>query len=1108
MAHIKSNLAMAVVFLAGSAAAFAADWPMWRYDAARSGASSNGIATNLTLLWSRKLPPVCPAWPLANDERSGFDSSYEPVVMGKLLFIGSPNNGSITAYDTETGQEKWKFYTEGPVRCAPACSASRNDAGRPASGKGKIYAGSDDGYLYCLNAQTGELLWKFRGTPQDRPDRHILGNEHLISFWPVRGGPVVKDDIVYFGAGIWPIFGVFFYALDAESGKVKWINRDSNYIAKVRSDHDTPIEGGLSPQGHLVAIKDRLVVPCGRAMPAGLELATGKLIYWTQGYYGVGDSHVAAHGNHAFAGKNAMVNLYDFREAGSKWAYRGNNPPEGYKEGLNQSLPDLLETVWAEPYKLVEGCNSSSAFSDGIAYGSAKGTFYAYDIENARLFEREQVWGGKKIHPLTWQPPLLWQYKTPYAGQKSDLVIKAGNRIYGYAGKKLLALENLKGPPALAWEKDIDGTPSSLIAADNKFFVATAEGGLYCFGDGQPGMNYAAQTEPLESKHEPAAKKVDAIIKATGVKAGYCLVLGLTDGSLVEELVKKTDLVIIGVDADAKKVDALRRRFDRSGFYGSRVELLTGDPFTFLFPPYLASLMIAEDDRAFYDSLNKTDLKKLFDVLRPYGGTLCLKVPENDLPGFGKKVNAAQLAQAVLKKNDGLSLLVREGALPGAAPWTHDACDAANTLCAKDDFLKAPLGFLWFGDQNRCAQDVHAGEHVTTKVNGGRVYVIQQQRPRMLIAYDAFTGRFLWKNDFNSFHASFAAMDDAIYLAMDGKCILYDPESGAKLDAFIFNQDNATRVKGISVDGDVILILCDTPDGELDKKIRGTANDGLWMPEYFNSSTLVCLDRKKGNELWRRNAKKRFMNRGLLIAEGIVFCIDADPIPVQPPPKKVEVVSASEVFALNVRTGTELWAKKIPYKYFGWLNHGLAGWAAYAPDTGIVLAGRYNLVSAFNLKTGKPVWKNKEFYWPLRNIINGQTFILQNGAIHDISTGKQIRQIPFTRFGCNYAIGSKHLMAVRMSSAGYIDLDNGKVYALRNIRSGCRNNLIPGDGLLNSPNSAMVCSCCYAIRTSFAMVHMPEVAAWSGAAPFVMTPPPALPGMESKIEKIKGNPIP
>ena len=75
---------------------------------------------------------------------------------------------------------------------------------------------SDDGYLYCLRAATGELLWKKRGGPGDEM---ILGNGRMISRWPARGGPVLRDGTLYFAAGIWPSDGVSLYALEPATGK-------------------------------------------------------------------------------------------------------------------------------------------------------------------------------------------------------------------------------------------------------------------------------------------------------------------------------------------------------------------------------------------------------------------------------------------------------------------------------------------------------------------------------------------------------------------------------------------------------------------------------------------------------------------------------------------------------------------------------------------------------------------------------------------------------------------------------------------------------------------------------------------------------------------------
>ena len=108
-----------------------ADWPMWRGDANRSASTDEQLPAELSLRWSRQLPALKPAWP--EDSRLQFDAHYEPVVMGSTLFVGSSRSDSLTAINTSTGAERWKFYAEGPVRLAPIAT------------QGKVYFGSDDG---------------------------------------------------------------------------------------------------------------------------------------------------------------------------------------------------------------------------------------------------------------------------------------------------------------------------------------------------------------------------------------------------------------------------------------------------------------------------------------------------------------------------------------------------------------------------------------------------------------------------------------------------------------------------------------------------------------------------------------------------------------------------------------------------------------------------------------------------------------------------------------------------------------------------------------------------------------------------------------------------
>ena len=235
------------------------DWPMYRNDAGRTGVSEVEVPDNLRLAWSRTFRPLTPAF---QNKRLQFDAGYEPVVAQGKLLVASSLTDSVKAFDTQTGDLAWAFYTNGPVRFAPAIWQD------------KACFGSDDGYMYCVDLHTGALRWKQQAAPSERL---LLGNRRLISVWPVRGGPVVKDGVVYFAAGVWPFEGVFIYAMQIETGKVIWRNDRMGYLFG-QQPHNTQAIGGLAPQGYLLIDEDELVVPCSTAYPARLNRLTGELI--------------------------------------------------------------------------------------------------------------------------------------------------------------------------------------------------------------------------------------------------------------------------------------------------------------------------------------------------------------------------------------------------------------------------------------------------------------------------------------------------------------------------------------------------------------------------------------------------------------------------------------------------------------------------------------------------------------------------------------------------------------------------------------------------------------------------------------------------------------
>lgn len=215
-------LALIAVSLPISTNANAGDWPQWRYDANRSGATEEAGPSNAGLLWSRALPYPDPAYD--HQYRMCADVTYAPIAAEGLVFIPSNVTDQVMAYDFATGVVRWRYVTEGPVRFAPVYL------------DGKVFFGSDDGYLYCVSAANGELQWKVRGAPETHPDSRMLVSGRLCSRWPVRGAPVARDGVLSFGSGIWPEEGVYVCAVQADTGKVLWRSDSKSYVKNGMSE--------------------------------------------------------------------------------------------------------------------------------------------------------------------------------------------------------------------------------------------------------------------------------------------------------------------------------------------------------------------------------------------------------------------------------------------------------------------------------------------------------------------------------------------------------------------------------------------------------------------------------------------------------------------------------------------------------------------------------------------------------------------------------------------------------------------------------------------------------------------------------------------------------
>ncbi len=278
-------LGTAALWAAVASVVAGAEWPTYRGDCRRSGYSSEELSERLSLNWQytpRHRPQ--PAWS-DRDTRMPFDRAPHPVISGGRLFFGSSADCKVYALDASSGEELWSFFCDGPVRFAPVLAGDR------------LFVASDDGHLYCLSADRGRQLWRIRGGPGES---RVLGNDRLISRWPARGGPVVADGVVYFGAGIWPSEGIYLYALDAESGRTVWCNDSSGGISMPQPHPGANAASGVSAQGYLAISGDLLLVPTGRAVPAAFDRRSGQFRYFHLQQNGkLGGSEITA-GEHWF----------------------------------------------------------------------------------------------------------------------------------------------------------------------------------------------------------------------------------------------------------------------------------------------------------------------------------------------------------------------------------------------------------------------------------------------------------------------------------------------------------------------------------------------------------------------------------------------------------------------------------------------------------------------------------------------------------------------------------------------------------------------------------------------------------------------------------------
>ena len=469
----RRGLTAVAILLAAAAVAGADDWPTYRHDNRRSGATAETLRLPLAQIWRYDSPSApAPAWagPAKWDAYAGmkdprhmrdFDSAFHVTVAGGRVFFGSSADDAAHCLDAATGKAKWTFHTDGPVRLPPTAAG------------GNVYFGSDDGYAYCVKASDGSAVWKYRAASSDRL---VPSNGKLISLWPCRTGVLVADGKAYFAASLFPWRKSQFCGVDARTGK----DSGPGLFKTTASGH--------AIQGALLASNSQLFAPQGRSAALVFSRGDGKFV-GPMGARGDGGVHALLtkdsqliYGPGSKTGWLAMQDASTRKRtglfAGASRIVLGDKTGYIYKPG------NLSTFRHAEHIKLARQHALAATFKAlSRPPKSKRGAPKETPAQAAKRKAAQEV-VKRQLETITAELKRLKQA----AGASFDFnvacplaheMILAGETIF-LGGDNEVSAISVRDGNAL-WKAKVDGKAHGLAVAQGRLYVSTDTGKIHCF---------------------------------------------------------------------------------------------------------------------------------------------------------------------------------------------------------------------------------------------------------------------------------------------------------------------------------------------------------------------------------------------------------------------------------------------------------------------------------------------------------------------------------------------------------------------------------------------------------------------------------------------------
>ena len=463
-------------------------WPTYRHDAARSGATK--AAVNL---------PLSPKWRI--DLGGGLTS---PVVAGGHVLTASKNNHTLYALNADDGREIWTFTTGAQVDSPPTVY------------RGRVVFGSADGHVYCLRASDGELVWRFRAAPRDM---RLVSYGQLQSVWPVHGNILVEKGVAHFVAGRSTYLdgGIRFYRLDVTTGNVLFEDVLDDQQSPQKDvkvlNMPTALPDVLSTDGKMVYMRSQAFDTSGRKIQT-IDPATDPVERATQ-QLGQGTHLFSPTG---FLDSDAWHRSYWLYgrafSSGCNWWYRaGRYAPAGrllvfdaervYGFGREPGL-----FVWShvlENHLFCSAIEADQASIDRVRqWGQKAGRDAIFNREFTRHAEPVDRTAPKLYWSITQQPLHVRAmvlakdtlfvagppdvvdedeaFKRPFDPQVVAKLAKQDEAYRGKHGAILMAVSTKNGQEVSKLDLPAPPVWDGMAAAQGCLFVSGQDGQLTCFG--------------------------------------------------------------------------------------------------------------------------------------------------------------------------------------------------------------------------------------------------------------------------------------------------------------------------------------------------------------------------------------------------------------------------------------------------------------------------------------------------------------------------------------------------------------------------------------------------------------------------------------------------